>query len=276
MIKPNFSESQLQQLVNTEITMFCYSRLYPLKRWWFHPIIVDLIEEGEVGWDSAFYFPWLSIRPDNSGANFFIQYKLSKLIEGKRGKEWKYWNASYLRFQIPYMIKDKSTKKYSDDFSQFNALKKLATKGYSVFYATNHTVERQKLFSLASGQRLLNEIPFLDVSSVAQLHKKVTFTEKSGHFLLHSDIDKITKVKLNEIASKLKEVKKRNLTEDIGILTEFLIEIEKELDIENKNSFKEKIKKYESYADTEVKKYFETSLIAKYLKLYLDCYWYRI
>ena len=205
MIKPNFSESQLQQLVNTEITMFCYSRFRPMECWWFHPIIIDLIEEDELGWDSAFYFPWLLIRPDNSGVNFFIQYKLSKLIEGRRGREWKHWNSSYLRFQIPYTIKDKLTKKYSDDFSQFNALKKLANKGYPVFYATNHTVERYELFHLASSQRLLSEVPFLDVSSVNRLHKKVTFTETSSHFLLHSDIGKTIKMKLKDIVSKLKE-----------------------------------------------------------------------
>ena len=275
MIEPNFSESQLQQVINTEITMFCFSSFFPNRCWWFNPIIRNLIEEGELGWDTAFYFPWLSISPNKSGANFFIQYKLSKLIEGRRGNEWENWNNSYLRFQIPYTVKDKTTNRYSDDYSQFNALKKLANKGYTVIYATNHILERQKLFDLAINKKLISQIPCLDISAFNQLHKKVTFTETSNHFCLHSELDKTKKTNLKEITSNIRE-KKEILTEDIRILKEFLIEIEKGLHIESENSFEEKMKRFEKYDEMYPKTFLEAGLISRYLKVYLDCYWYRL
>ena len=77
MTNPNFSESQLQQLVNTEITMHLFSKEGKI----YIPNIVSLIQENRLGWDTAFYFPWLTPppNPNHRGYNFFIQYKLSKL-----------------------------------------------------------------------------------------------------------------------------------------------------------------------------------------------------
>jgi hypothetical protein len=274
MIKPNFSESQLQQLVNTEITMACYANFRPKRHWWFHPIIFNLIEEGDLGWDTAYYFPWLLNPPDSSGANFFIQYKLSKLIEGNRAKEWQYWGKEYLRFQIPYTTKDNSTRKYIDDFSQFNALKNLANRSYQVFYATNHIIEKRQLFQLASSQRLLSEIPALSVSSINKKHKKVTFTDTSRHFLLHSEVDEKEKLKIKEIISKLADIEKHRFSQDVTKLKDFLLEVEKELNQEYRG-FQEEFAKVENYPQ-EIRVQRQALIIAKYLKSYLDIYWYRI
>ncbi len=274
MIKPNFSELQLQQLVNTEITMACFSRFHPVRRWWFHPIIFDLIAEGEFGWDTAYYFPWLLTPPDSSGANFFIQYKLSKLIEGNRGKEWKRWNSSYFRFQIPYTIKDKKTKQYIDDFSQFNALKNLADRGYSVFYATNHIVEKDELLELASNQRLLDKIPALSVSSIKGLHKKVTFTDTSQNFLLHSKVYEAEKIRIKELISKVLQEEKRAFAEDVKRLREFLIETEREFNGE-RYGFKKELARMQEYPE-EIRTIRQAFIIAKYFRIYLDCYWVRI
>jgi hypothetical protein len=117
METPNFSESQLQQLVNTEITMNLFSKEGKI----YIPNIVNLIQENSLGWDTAFYFLWLTAPPNpiHRGCNFFIQYKLSNLIEGHRAKEWIYWRKPYLRFKIPYPTKDKITKISIDDYNQF-------------------------------------------------------------------------------------------------------------------------------------------------------------
>lgn len=100
MLRPNFSESQLQQLINTEIVMFLYANRGST----YLPIIVSLLEEFFLGWDTGFYFPWLGPppHPDHRGCNFFIQYKLSELIEGPRGREYSLWHCPYLRFHISY------------------------------------------------------------------------------------------------------------------------------------------------------------------------------
>ena len=166
---PNFSESQLQQFVNTEITM----QLYLHKKILINPTIVSLVKEYKLWWDTAFNFPWLLVpkNPDHKGCNFFIQYKLSELIEGHRGKEWSYWNMPYLRFQIPYSTKDNNNLSF-DDYHQFDCLKDLANQDYYVFYATNHVVKDNELFNIAATQHLLDEIPFLDVSKISGRHKK--------------------------------------------------------------------------------------------------------
>ncbi|GAH43984.1 unnamed protein product, partial [marine sediment metagenome] len=174
MIKPNFSECQLQQLVNIEIVM----RIYSLNKNIYIPIIINPLEEHKLGWDTAFYFPWLFLpqHQTHRGCNFFIQYKLSKIIEGHRGKEWICWRKPYLIFQIPYPTKDGNNKHYYDNYNQFDNLKELSNKGYYVYYATNHIVYDYELFSIAKDQRLVEEIPLLDVSMIKNRHKNVTFT----------------------------------------------------------------------------------------------------
>ena len=55
MVEPNFSESQLQSCVNTEITMSLFSR----RNEYFIAQIPSLRIEAELAWDTGFYFPWL-------------------------------------------------------------------------------------------------------------------------------------------------------------------------------------------------------------------------
>jgi hypothetical protein len=99
MVKPNFSECQLQQLVNNEIVI----NLLQSKNKYVIPKIPSLPEEYKLGWDTGFYFPWLGIlhNPKHKGCNFFLQYKISSEI-GKKGNQYSYWSAPYYRFQIPY------------------------------------------------------------------------------------------------------------------------------------------------------------------------------
>lgn len=103
MIEPNFGEGQLQQVVNTAFTQFA------LNNHGVHAqaIIPTLVAEFRLGWDSGFYFPWLGYKPlrDHEGCNFFIQYKSSTLIEGKRGEEWNNWKEPYFRFKVPHRVK---------------------------------------------------------------------------------------------------------------------------------------------------------------------------
>lgn len=174
---PNFSESQLQQLINTEMTL----RLYSTTQQVYSPSIVSLVKEHDLGWDTAFYFPWLSTppHPDHQGCNFFIQYKLSELV-GPGGGEYSDWGCPYMRFLIPHSVKSQATGLYEKDYTQFDNLKELADGGYSTYYATNHTVRSQELFSFSASQRLLDETPFLGISDVSGHHPKVTFTQESA------------------------------------------------------------------------------------------------
>lgn len=89
MIEPNFGEGQLQQCVNSEIAaraLYAYGT-------WCHPVIITLPEELDLGWDSGFFLPWVLIPAStkNLGCNFFVQYKLSVLLEGPRGGQFSDW-----------------------------------------------------------------------------------------------------------------------------------------------------------------------------------------
>lgn len=275
MKKPNFSEAQLQQIVNTEITMWLYSQYCSCMQRVPHPIVINSIKEGEYGWDSAFYLPWLLAKPNNEGVNFFIQYKISNLIEGKNAREYRWWRESYFRFKLFYYSRDKLSGKSVEDFSQYNALKSLANEGFLVYYATNHVIDINKLFNLAFQRILLGEIPFLDLTSIKNYHKKVTFTQSSKCFLLHSKLEEQTKANWKNILSRVHEVKKTNLLEDIKTLKKFIINMENKWKKGSKKYFQEELEKNIEELKEKDKIYFEIFLIAKYLKLYFNCYWYR-
>jgi len=69
MRDPNFSESQLQQAVNC-----AYIRhIYEARSQWVFAHVPSLFTEFDLGWDSAFYFPWLHPPPENDyeGCNYF-------------------------------------------------------------------------------------------------------------------------------------------------------------------------------------------------------------
>lgn len=278
MIKPNFSESQLQQLVNTEITMRLYSH-FPTGHYWrryFHPVIINLIEENDLGWDTAFFFPWLSVPPhaDHRGYNFFIQYKRSKLIEGHRGIEWHYWNKPYLRFQIPYSTKNKLTNQYFDDYNQFYHLKDLADMGYYVYYFTNYILYRNELLMFASNQQLLNETPILDVADINGNHKKTTFTNDSPYFLLHSKLKETKKLNWDKLINIIKKSDGTFLSKDVEVLKEFIFRIEEKTEIYQKGGFREEIMKFADWSKGK-KVISEAIIISKYLRRSLDLYWFK-
>jgi len=273
MIKPNFSENQLQQLVNTEITM----QLYSHQRRRYYPIIINLLEEFVKGWDTGYYFPWLLLppHPEHRGCNFFIQYKLSNLIEGHRAKEWIYWKEPYFRFQIPYFTKKKNNNKYYYyDYNQFDHLKNLTNQGYYAYYVTNHVVYDCKLFWIAKNQHLLNEIPFLDISTIDEYHKKVTFTRNSSYFYLHSEFLEIRMLSWERIKSIIKESKGTLLSDDIKFMKEFIVGLEEKLYIFYKGGFREEIMKITERPMPE-KMIAELLIILKYLKRYLNIHWFK-
>ncbi|MFE8048768.1 hypothetical protein [Brenneria goodwinii] len=194
MREANFSESQLQQAVNTAFMQFIADKTKTLP--FAH--VPSLFDESSLGWDTAFYFKGLKHclpNPDHQGCNFFIQYKLSGLLTSAGAKEWHDWGTDYFRFKIPHSTKD-AHGKFIDDYHQWDSLKELAGKGYPTFYATNSTLSRDELIKAYDSKSLINEIPLLDVRNVHGRHKHVTFTSSSKHFKLHSEVERVEKVSI--------------------------------------------------------------------------------
>jgi hypothetical protein len=207
MSDPNFSESQLQQAVNTAFIRSVFEK----HGIWLFGNVPSLIDEFNLGWDSAFYFPWLPHPPhqNHEGSNVFIQYKLSSELKSAGAKEWHHWNAAYFRFKIPHSTKD-STGILFDDYHQWDRLKDLANQNYPTFYATNSTLSKDDLLNASQAGTLLDNIPLLDVRDVVSRHKHVTFIPSSTSFLLHSE--KETSPKTNFAANMMKLSEKRSTT----------------------------------------------------------------
>ncbi|TAF08765.1 MAG: hypothetical protein EAZ75_09775 [Flavobacteriia bacterium] len=267
-METNYSESQLQQLVNTEITLRIFQGrgIVPV------PIMIDLIEEFGLGWDTAFYFPWLNFPPHDRhrGGNFFIQYKLSDEITRSNGKHYNNWNETYLRFFIPHRANSRHI-----DYHQYDRLKELANQGYSVYYTTNQVMNFDELKTLASQIRLLDQTPFLNINDINAYHKEVTFTRNSDHFLLHSDIEKSNKMNWKNIYRN--ENNKFTLRETIDFLSKILInEEETRKSNDNQTSFIYQYNRISNSDEGSIKIIRQAYLVSFYLKLYLDLYWYWI
>lgn len=214
MQEPNFGECQLQQCINTEITLWA---------WQEHGLIISAIvptlpEEYVLGWDSGFFFPWIPFGPlsDNKGCNFFLQYKLSTLVEGARGGQYACWSEPYFRFQIPH--RKKEDKQYIDDYHQYEALRALAQNDCKSYYATNSVTKLEELLALSESQNLINNTPFLDVCDVTDYHYYVTFTAASPHFLLHSQAKTAQKTTLEQIREHAFTGETRTLDEDNALV----------------------------------------------------------
>jgi len=191
MRDPNFSESQLQQAVNT-----AYIRqIFETYGQWVFANVPSLFDEFDLGWDTAFYFPWLPYPPadDHEGCNFFLQYKLSGQLTSAGAKEWPFWRSEYFRFKIPHSTRD-AHGTFVDNYHQWDRLKELADLNYPTFYATNSTLSKDELRNESNAGTLLNTIPLLDVRLVVNLHKLVTFKPDSPHFLLHSEKEEVKKI----------------------------------------------------------------------------------
>lgn len=190
MREPNFSESQLQQAVNTAFIR----RVVDLHGVWAFAHVPSLIAEFDLGWDTAFHLHWLPHVPssDDEGCNFFLQYKLSGELTSPGAREWSHWGEPYFRFKIPHSTRD-SSGQFVDDYHQWERLKALANKAYPTFYATNSTLQKSALQNALQAGILLDRIPLLDVRTVAAEHKHVTFTSVSASaiFALHSEKEEI-------------------------------------------------------------------------------------
>lgn len=93
-------------------------------------------------------------------------------------------------------------------------MKAVADDGYPAFYATNHVLTRHDLFSIASQQRLIDEIPWLEVAPITQRHKFATFTSSSPHFVLHSEPEEIQKLAGDGMVGQIRQSEERMLDED--------------------------------------------------------------
>ncbi len=218
MIEPDFQEPQLQQTVNIAFLMWAKGQGRIFKG----PIIPSLPEEEFVGWDSAFFFPWFFSGPnlEHYGCNFFLQYKLSSLVQGPRGGQYTFWNQPYYRFRIPYMMKQGT--KYVPDFHQLYALRELARAKYLVYYATNQVISRNELFVLADNQTLLDNTPLLDVADITHDHHYVTFIPSSRHFYLHTEAVACQRPSIMMVQDRFIKTPRRPLSKDNKLTFELI------------------------------------------------------
>lgn len=224
MRKPNFSESQLQQAANT--AFIC--RVFESHGYWSFAHVPSLFAEFDLGWDTAFHFPWLRYMPspNDEGCNFFLQYKLSGELTSHGAKEWTHWGEEYFRFKIPHSTRDASGS-FVDDYHQWYHLKALANKSYPTFYATNSTLSKAVLQSSLQAGTLLDHVPLLDVRTVAGMHKHVTFTPASNIFALHSEKEEAKKLSFASTFSILAKGEQSSLQESSDKLLLILNEMEK-------------------------------------------------
>jgi hypothetical protein len=223
MFKPNFSESQLQQAVNIAFIRHVFYRHGHI----LFPVVPSLLDEFSFGWDTAFYIPWLDSPPDNKneGCNFFVQYKLSELLTSAKAKQWAFWKKEYFRFKIPHTRRN-ADKKFVDDYHQLYCLRKLANKQYPTFYATNSILSIEDLKQKYNNNTLLNVIPVLDIRAVNGIHKYVTFTSDSNHFLLHSENEEIKKISFSNAINNIREFQHENMDKANERLIEVLSELQ--------------------------------------------------
>lgn len=241
MREPNFSESQLQQAVNT-----AYIRhVFETHKVWVFANVPSLFDEFELGWDSAFYFPWYKQAPlaDHEGCNFFLQYKLSFELTSAGAREWPHWNTEYFRFKIPHSTKN-AAGKFLDDYHQWDRLKDLANQNYPTYYATNTTLSKDVLRSSSKAGTLLDNIALLDIRKVANQHKHVTFIPSSKFFLLHSEVEESEKMTFASVIASLSEQEKRPMEQSSLAILEALKNIG--LDEEGWNSDLAKISQMRS------------------------------
>jgi hypothetical protein len=222
MREPNFSESQLQQAANTAFIR----RVVEQHGVWSFAHVPSLIAEFDLGWDTAFFLPWLPHSPSvgDEGCNFFVQYKLSGELTSTGAKEWPTWSSPYLRFKIPHSTKSPAGA-FIDDYHQWDRLKLLAGKNYPTFYATNATLHKSDLQTHLAAGTLLNHIPLLDVRTVTGLHKHVTFTSASSGFALHSEKEEVPKLTFAQGLAKVANSEQMSLRNSIERLATSLREL---------------------------------------------------
>ncbi|WP_157379187.1 hypothetical protein [Burkholderia ubonensis] len=209
MLDPNFSESQLQSAANLAYADEVRKRTGGIP----YPFVPSLPAEYLLGWDTAYDLDWIRHRLSgpfadrHKGCNFFLQYKLSSLIDNPtRSKEWAAWGKPYFRFQIPH--KKKIGKLYRNDFHQWERLKEIAAIGAPTFYATNTMIEESELRTLFEGGRLLDRIALLDVAPIKRKHIHASCADPFSKFALHSTPEEARILSFREAVASLSNVPK--------------------------------------------------------------------
>lgn len=220
MFEPDFGELQLQQLFNAEL-------ITRLPAMGIQPIVPTLHEEHYLGWDTGFYVPGLKLPdPSQKNCNLFLQYKLSVLIEGRRGKQYGYWGQPYFRFNIPHWKSPGHPGRGYPDFHQYDALKNLADNGFATFYVTNHTLDLVELLDWANNRVVIDMNPTLDIAQINGQHLCATFTRESDHYFVDSEPEKTAKNLLDTMEETILKGRGTSLNEDIDIIPGLLMEHE--------------------------------------------------
>ncbi len=268
MREPNFSESQLQQAVNTALIR----KIFETRGEWTFANVPSLFDESDLGWDTAFHFSWLPYPPvdDHEGCNFFLQYKLSGQLTSAGAKQWPFWHSEYFRFKIPHSTRD-ANGSFVDDYHQWDRLKELADQNYPTFYATNSTLRKDDLRNESEEGTLLNSIPLLDVRLVINPHRLVSFTPDSTYFLLHSEQEEIEKITIPDAIEQIAELPSEGIEEASNRLLEILGYIRGE--DENWQIDISKIRQFKGLATTEqLSPLIMRSMLASFIRKHIGAY----
>ena len=285
MEEPNFSEGQLQQLTNTEIfnlvsapsshgrssaTRYASGDVFASRGAGPPPMGIPILItpwlESLLGWDTAFWFPWLGVPhtdPDQMGCNFFIQYKLSDRHESRYAKGWKHWQQPFLRFHLGYRRRQRW------DYSQRNALERLSSSGFRVVYVTNHVLDSTDLFNLATADRLCTELPVLRVVPGLTRHGYVTFVPTGANFILHSKKEPVEVTHLKPLINSLEP---STLTEDFPKLVKVIKSFEEEAGI-RENGYTAALQRLPEVRAED--KGVQAMLLGIFLRRYFDVFWWR-
>lgn len=262
---PDFPEGQLQQLVNTECAI----------RTSRNPVVISPREEFAKGWDTGFSLPWLGAgAPDQYGCNLFLQYKLASLI-GSQGGNFGFWNAPYHQFEIPVARVDANARFAGFDFHQFDQLKKLSDRGFSVNYVTNSTLLRVRLFEMVDDGSLLDNTPTFSISDIKTHHRFVTFHPPDRVARYHSEPSLGELVPFSELLQHSRQLKPTSLRDDLRHVTEFILEVEKEIELHTERTFRNAIELVHRLPDQNWAQSVQSMLAGTFLERYLDLYWYR-
>ena len=110
---------------------------------------------------------------------------------------------------------------------------------------------------------------------IAGHHPKVTFTEHSSYFLLHSEASKIDIVRWENIFDSVRKTKGTALSDDVEYINELLVRIEKRVEYSEEGGFLREKAKIAQVTES-LRPIAEALIAAKYLRLYLNVYWYKI
>lgn len=211
MGKTEFGEQQIRDLVNPSLVLYARQKYNSM----IVPISPTPHLEHELGWDTGFCVPGLrAMQDDTYGCNLFIQYKVSSHHESKHCAYHKLWSSrDYYLFRLYYTVHG------TKDYHQLDNLIDLSNKGFMTVYVTNHVWELSELVKLYINQRIVHELPVLAVTHMLGQHSKVSFTDSSSYFCLHSDVSEARSFKLTNIIGDLRAT---NYFDDIERLLEFI------------------------------------------------------